>query len=104
MLGRERFAIVIERKQHVGAQEILQGNVGRIALFCQYKGEFRAGLRVHKLQYVPEQYPAPAVIETAPARDTVKIGAHVRLRQSAEFLPSEPNGLFDQTADLEIPL
>lgn len=103
MLRGERLAVVLEGKEHIGAQKILQGDVGGVALFGKHENKLGTGFSIYAPEDFGEQNAFPEVVEAAPTGDAVKIAGDFGLRQGAKFVPGQAQWIFDEPSDLEIP-
>jgi hypothetical protein len=66
VFGGERMAIVIESEQHVGTEEIFEGNVGGVASSARTRMCVAGGAGATSENF-GEQDTLPGVVEAAPA-------------------------------------
>ena len=104
MIGGKRLAVVFESKENIGTSEVLQRDVGCVALFRKDENEFGAGFRLDPLEYIREENALPAVIEAAPTSDAVEIAGDLGLREGAKIVPGKGARGFEQTGDFEVPV
>jgi hypothetical protein len=104
VFSAERLTIMFESKEHIRTQEIVEGDVGGIAFLGEDEDKFRSRLAFYVLQDIAEENALPAIVEAAPAGDTMEVAGDFDLRESAKLLPGETQRFLDEAGDFEIPI
>ena len=94
VIGGERGAVMFEGEKYVRTLEILQGDVGGVALFGEDENEFSAGLQSDALENFSEEHTFPEIVETAPAGDAVKVAGDFGLRKCTKLVPGKADWFF----------
>src|SRR5882757_9467872 len=95
VIGGERLSVMVRGKEHVFSVKINQRNVGGEALFGMDQNVLRFRLEFYQLKNFLKCYALPVIVKAAPARDAMEIAVRFSFRLFVEFVPFEPDRLFD---------
>jgi len=103
VIGGEGFAVVFQREESRGTEEVGERDVGGIAVFGFDHDVRGSGADADPLQEVGKKDAFPADVEAAPAGDAVHVGGDLGHGETREFVPGEAQALVDHAGDFEIP-
>ncbi len=103
MVRTERLAVMMRRYQHYFPIQIHKRHVGGISLLRMHQNITCFGSRLDKLQDLPHRHSTPSIVESTPARYTMKITGPLHSRKLRELCPSPTNRIRNQPVRAKIP-
>jgi hypothetical protein len=103
MVRTERLAIMMRRYQHLFPIQIRERHVGGISLLGMHQNITCFGSRLDKLEDPRHRHSAPPIVESTPARHTMKIAGPLHSRKLRELCPSPTRRIRNQSINAKIP-
>src|SRR5262249_28317243 len=103
VVGFQVLAVVLPGEQAIVAEKVSKRQVRREAMLAVDHDEFRGRKHRDLAQHVARADAFPEIVELAPARDAVHVGAHRNMRQGAELVVAAFPWLFDEAEDVKRP-